>query len=200
MQHIYFDRWPKAGLGVSSVERRVFPLLSPFFVAPALDQGQTNHYTSFGIAMSFRKTVLLEAVVRYAITFGVALALYAPISDGLHRAANSGKLEAIAVILGVVSLCSLTGYFGFSYTVVGKSPWFRFFGYLVGFGVTIPLILCWIVIYQVASIWIPELAWLWLTILLLLYLGILVFDLIDLMRMGLDLAATSFFEDGMGTN
>ena len=147
--------------------------------------------------MEFRKKVLLEALVRYIVTFFIVALLFPSISLGLHKAAETGKLEAIAVIMGIVSLCSLTGYFSFSYTVVAKSFWSRFWGYVCAFGLTLPLILCWLVLYFVASISIPEMSHVWLIILLTLYIGILVFDLIDLMRMGLDIAATSFFEQGV---
>ena len=77
--------------------------------------------------MKFAKKIFLEQAIKYVITFIVVALLWGPCKNGLDNAAASGNLEAIAVIMGIVSLCALTGYFAFSYTTVGKSPTQRFF-------------------------------------------------------------------------
>lgn len=144
--------------------------------------------------MGFTKKILEEHTIKYIITFVIAALLLNPIRNGLISASQSGKLEAIAIIMGIVSLCSLTGYFAFSYTVVGKVWVQRFFGYLCTFFLGLSLMLSLMIIYFIATIWVPEMQLVWLVVLLSLYIGTIIFDNLDLLRMGLDVAATSFFE------
>ena len=144
--------------------------------------------------MGFTKKILEEHAIKYFITFVIAAILLNPIRKGLISTSQSGKLEAIAVIMGIVTLCSLTGYFAFSYTTVGKIPIQRFFGYLCTFFLGLSLLLSLMIIYFIAIIWVPEMQMVWLAVLLSLYIGTVVFDNLDLLRMGMDVAATSFFE------
>ena len=144
--------------------------------------------------MTFTQKIFLEQAIRYTITFIIVGFLWNPIHQGLLQAVD--KLDAIAVIMGILSLCALTGYFAFSYTTVDKSPVYRFFGYLCAFCLTLPLIITWLILYFIATIWIPEMQFIWALILIVLYVGTFIFDNLDLTRMGLDVVATSFFEKG----
>jgi len=146
--------------------------------------------------MNFKKKILIENSIRYLLIFLVIALFWNRINFGLISISDSGNLEAIAVVMGIISLCALTGYFAFSYATVGKGNLHRFFGYLSASFLTIPLILTWVVLYFIASIWIPEMKFLWGIILGTLYLGTLIFDWLDLLRIGKDIAATSFFEKG----
>ena len=146
--------------------------------------------------MSFTKKILIEHSIKYGLTFIIAASLWNYIEHGLLLAAASDKLDAIAVIMGIISLCSMSGYFAFSYTTVGKQLRERFFGYLCTFFLGIALILSLIIIYFIAVIWVPEMKLIWGLILLSLYIGTYIFDNLDLLRMGLDVAATNFFEKG----
>ena len=121
--------------------------------------------------MDFTKKILKEHAIKYVIIFVITAFLWFPIKRGLILASESAKLEAIAVIMGIVSLCALTGYFAFSYTTVGKSSLHRFFGYLCTGLLTIPLILTWLILYFIAVIWVPEMKFVWGFVLLTLYLG-----------------------------
>jgi len=146
--------------------------------------------------MSFTKKILKEHSIKYMVTFIITALMWNPIRYGLMGAAKSGKLESIAVVMGIIVLCSLTGYFAFSYTAVGKKFVQRFFGYLCTFFLGISLILSLIVIYFIAAIWVPSMALVWGSILFSLYIGTVIFDNLDLLRMGLDVFATSYFEKG----
>ncbi len=146
--------------------------------------------------MAFTKRILEEHLIKYTLTFVIAALLLNPIRKGLLAASQSGKLEAIAVIMGIITLCSLTGYFAFSYTTVGKVFVQRFFGYLCTFFLGLSLLLSLMIIYFIAVIWVPEMQLVWLAVLLSLYIGTVIFDNLDLFRMGMDVAATSFFEKG----
>lgn len=144
--------------------------------------------------MEFTRKILLEHTVKYALIILITYILWTPIQHGLEAANESGKLEAIAVIMGIVSLCSLTGYYAFSYTVVGKDFAQRYFGYLCTFFLGVALLLSLLVIYFVSVISVPELKLVWMLILGCLYIGTILFDNLDLLRMGMDVAATNFFE------
>jgi hypothetical protein len=146
--------------------------------------------------MNFTKKSLIEQTIKYIFIFIVVGLFWSKIEQGINNAAISGKLEAIGVVMGIVSLCAITGYFSFSYNVVGKKFVSRMFGYLCAFFLTIPLILSWLILYFIAVVWIPEMKIIWALILGTLYLGTLIFDYLDTLRMGLDVAATSFFEKG----
>ena len=61
---------------------------------------------------------------------------------------------------------------------------------LTDFAITLSLI----IVYFIAVIWIPEMTLVWGITLFSLYLGTALFDNLDLMRMGLDISATRFFE------
>ena len=144
--------------------------------------------------MSFTKKILYEHLVKYVFTYTILAVLWNPIKTGLVIASKSGKLEAIAVVMGIVSLCSLTGYFAFSYTTVSKRFLPRIFGYFCTFFLGLSLLLSLAIIYFIALIWIPEMQLVWMATLLSLYIGTVIFDNLDLLRMGLDVAATNFFE------
>jgi hypothetical protein len=143
---------------------------------------------------TFEKKIFFEQTIKYVLVFVVIAFLWAPIKLGLLN--SSENLEAIAIIMGIISLCALTGYFQFSYSVVPKDPVSRFWGYLCAFLLTIPLILTWLILYFIAVVWAPGMKFIWGMILLSLYLGVLIFDWLDLFRMGRDVAAVNFFEKG----
>jgi hypothetical protein len=147
--------------------------------------------------MKLSKRIWVEQAIKYVIIFSVTAYVWIPIKSGLLAASGSGKLEAIAVVMGIVSLCALTGYFAFSYMTVGKKPFVRWAGFVCAAFLTIPLILTWLILYFIASIWIPEMSLVWGFVLLTLYIGTFIFDNLDLLRLGKDVAATSFFEQGI---
>lgn len=148
----------------------------------------------------FSKTIIREQTIKYIIIFSITAFVWGPIREGLINASNVDKLEPIAVIMGIISLCALTGYFAFSYAVIGKTPLQRFLGYLCALFLTVPLILTWMILYFTASIWVPEMRFVWGFILFTLYLGTFLFDNLDLLRMGRDVAAISFYEKGHQKN
>lgn len=146
--------------------------------------------------MKFGRRIFIEHQIKYAIIILIAFFLWEPIREGLLLAADANKLEAIAVIMGIVTLCSLSGYYAFSYTTVGKEASRRVFGYLCTFFLGISILVSLIIIYHIATIWVPEMKSIWAMSLFSLYIGTYIFDNLDLSRMGMDVAATSFFEGG----
>lgn len=144
--------------------------------------------------MNFRNRILFENTIKYLILFVLGGLLWKPIESGLLKAAETGKLESIAVIMSIVSLSSITGYFAFSYTTVGKIAQERVFGYLATFFLGLSLLISLIINYNIAAIWVPEMQNIWLLVLVSLYVGTILFDNLDLLRLGMDVAATSFFE------
>ncbi len=148
------------------------------------------------MAMTFGTRIFIEHQIKYAIIVLIAFFLWDPIREGLLLAADANKLEAIAVIMGIVTLCSLSGYYAFSYTTVSKKAGQRFFGYLCTFFLGISILISLIIIYHIATIWVPEMKIIWGMSLFSLYIGTFIFDNLDLSRMGMDVAATSFFEKG----
>jgi hypothetical protein len=150
--------------------------------------------------MSFGRRIFIEHQIKYALIVLIALFLWDPIRDGLLLAADANKLEAIAVIMGIVTLCSLSGYYAFSYTTVSKNASSRFFGYFCTFFLGISILVSLIIIYHIATIWVPEMKGIWALCLFSLYFGTYIFDNLDLSRMGMDVAATSFFENGYMSN
>jgi|SRR3989344_1389016 len=144
--------------------------------------------------MTFRQKIIFESALKYVLIFIIAFLSWNPISQGLQAAADSGKLESIAIIMSIVSLSSITGYFAFSYTTVGKHFNERIFGYAATFFLGLSLLLSLIINYNIAAIWVPEMQMIWLLILGSLYIGTILFDNLDLLRLGMDVAATTFFE------
>ena len=144
--------------------------------------------------MKFSQRILIESAIKYFITFLILGLFWRTINSGLMRALESGKLEAIAVVMGIVGLSSISGYFAFSYTAVGKNRKQRLFGYTTTFFLGLALATSLLIIYIIAVLWVPEMKVIWALILLSLYIGTVLFDNLDLLRMGLDVAATSFFE------
>ena len=51
--------------------------------------------------------------------------------------------------------------------------------------------------YFLAVMWVPTMENLWIFTFITLYVGVFIFDILDLFRMGMDVAATSFFEKGL---
>lgn len=123
-----------------------------------------------------------------------------PVNSGLRNAIESGKLEAIAVIMGIVALCSLTGYYTFSYTVVAKTWRQRYFGYFCTLLMGISLSISLLIIYVISSLWVPEMNVVWSTVLGSLYVGTIIYDYFDLLRMGKDVAAITFYESSINTD
>ncbi len=144
--------------------------------------------------MSFRQRILFESGIKYLFILILAFFSWNPIVEGLQHASESGKLESIAIIMSIVSLSSITGYFAFSYTTVGKHIHERIFGYAATFFLGLSLLLSLIINYNIAAIWVPEMQMIWFLILGSLYIGTILFDNLDLLRLGMDVAATSFFE------
>lgn len=145
--------------------------------------------------MNFRQKILLENAIKYVFILVIAYLCWSPIVQGLQMAAESGKLESIAVIMSIVSLSSITGYFAFSYTTVGKISHERIFGYGATFFLGLSLALSLVINYNIAVLWVPEMQMMWLLVLGSLYIGTILFDNLDLLRLGMDVAATSFFEN-----
>lgn len=144
--------------------------------------------------MSFKTKILIEHSIKYLIIFLIAAFFWHQTNTGLKQAQESGFLDSIAVIMSLISVACITGYFAFSYTTVGKQFWERFFGYIATFFLGISLIFSLIILYQIAVIWVPQMQMVWLIILGSLYIGTVLFDNLDLLRMGMDVAATNFFE------
>ena len=144
------------------------------------------------------KKLLFEQVIRYSIIFAITALLWSPIKNGLTEASQySDNLEAVAVIMGLVSICALYGYFSFSYTTVSKNALHRTIGYVCTSLLTIALIITWLTMYFLAVIWVPTMKGIWIFTFVTLYAGVFIFDILDLFRMGMDVAATSFFEKGL---
>ena len=145
--------------------------------------------------MSFTKRILLEHSVKYLLLVLIAFFVWGDLKTGLLQMEDQGNLEAIAVIMSVIALASVSGYFAFSYTQVSKGIQ-RYFGYVCTFFLGLSMMLSLLIVYFVAVIWAPEFAHIWFTIVASLFVGIAFFDNLDLMRMGLDVSATQFFESG----
>jgi hypothetical protein len=144
--------------------------------------------------MTFQTRILLEHLVKYVLIFIIMALAWSPVNTGLTNAIESGKLEAIAVIMGIIALCSLTGYFTFSYTVVAKTIRQRYFGYFCTLLMGISLSVSLLIIYVIASLWVPEMKIIWSGVLGSLYIGTIIYDNFDLLRMGKDVAAINFYE------
>lgn len=144
--------------------------------------------------MSFTHRILLEHSVKYILFVLIVISLLETIRNGLNKVSQSGTLESLALIMSLIAVASITAYFTFSYTTVGKS-FQRFFGYLCTFFLGLSILLSIVVIYFIATIQVPELSPIWLIILSSLLIGIILFDNLDLLRMGLDVSATTFFEN-----
>lgn len=149
--------------------------------------------------MTFQQKILAEHAVKYLIITVILWLSWSSITAGLSNAVQSGKLEAIAVIMGIVALCSLTGYYTFSYTVVAKTPIQRYFGYLCTLLMGVSLTISLFIIYFIATLWVPEMSMVWSGVLGSLYLGTVIYDNFDLLRMGKDVAAINFFETSIGS-
>ncbi len=144
--------------------------------------------------MTFQTRILFEHLLKYILIFIVMGIVWIPVQTGLTNAVESGKLEAIAVIMGIVALCSLTGYYTFSYTVVAKTWRQRYFGYLCTLLMGISLSISLLIIYVIASLWVPEMKVVWMGTLGSLYIGTIIYDNFDLLRMEKDVAAINFYE------
>jgi len=96
--------------------------------------------------------------------------------------------------MGIMALCSTMGYYAFSYTTVDKRVFQRITGYVCTYLLTIALTISLLIIYLISVIWIPEMSYVWAIILLSLYAGNVIYDFLDLFRMGKDVVATSFYE------
>lgn len=143
--------------------------------------------------MSFTKRILLEHLVKYAVIFTLVIAVAPGIKESLVSVSSSRPLDSVALLMSIIALASISGYFAFSYTTVAKN-YQRYFGYLATFFLGTSITFSLIIIYFIATIWIPELNLVWTIIFGSLFIGTVIFDNLDLLRMGLDVAATSFFE------
>lgn len=147
--------------------------------------------------MTFQNKILIEHAVKYTIITIILAVIWNPVNTGLFNAVESGRLEALAVIMGIIALCSLTGYYTFSYTVVAKTWKQRYFGYLCTLLMGISLSVSLLIIYFIAVLWVPEMIFIWATVLGSLYIGTIIYDNFDLLRMGKDVAAINFFENNV---
>ena len=148
--------------------------------------------------MSFTKRIVIEHIIKYSLLFLVVGMLWDDVQEAVNQVGQNGNLEALGVIMGLVALASISGYFSFSYTQVSKGNQ-RYFGYLTTFSLGIAMLMSLTIVYMVAVAWVPEFAFIWSLTIASLLVGIALFDNLDLMRMGLDVSATRFFESGYKT-
>lgn len=143
--------------------------------------------------MKFLHRILLEHSIKYAVLLFVAVSFWNDIRDGLQQVSEAGNLDSLALLMSIIALASVSGYFAFSYTQVAKHA-VRFWGYLTTLFLGVSITLSLIIIYFIAVTWIPQMAAIWAIIFGSLFLGIALFDNLDLLRMGLDVSASRFFD------
>ncbi len=147
--------------------------------------------------MELANKIILENVGKHIISLMIALYFWDIIFEQISLA-DEQLLSSIAVIITLIALASLTAYFTFSFSIVGKDFKWRLAGYLYTFLLFLSFTLSLEVILATAINWVPNLSVVWTLIVVSLFVGALIFDHLDLMKLGLDPAAIHFFEKGHG--
>lgn len=145
--------------------------------------------------MVSRKQLIIENLTKHAIILVIAFFFWVSIYNKI-KIADESVLSSIGVMVGMIALASLAAYFSFSFSIVSKDKKIRTLGYLATFFLFLAFVVSIEVILATAIVWIPDLSFVWIVIVGSLFIGSIIYDNLDLMRIGLDTAAVSFFEKG----
>lgn len=148
--------------------------------------------------MNTRIYLVVENSIKHSLTILIAFLLWEWIEKTVGKA-DEVALGSIGTILGLLVIASLSAYFAFSFTAVGKEFRWRLVGYITTFLLFLPFVLSGEVILTLAIRLVPQLEPLWWFIVSSLFVGAVAYDYLDLMRIGLDITSLDFFERTVAT-